>query len=147
MGVAQKRPETQYRTRHARSLWLLGSIVLLWLVGVAFLANAWVIGIILAVPGLFALALCARQALKGRWGSATAWAGAASAARPSWHLRPGQYPSARVHRHRWVRLRPHGAKLRSASRPGHGPCSVLVTFMAVGIITLRLLAIERETHS
>jgi len=46
------------------------------------------------------------------------------AARPSRQLRPGQYPSARVHRHRWVRLRPHGAKLRSASRPGHGPCSV-----------------------
>lgn len=148
MGVAQKRPETQYRTRHARSLWLLGSIVLLWLVGVAFLANAWVIGIILAVPGLLALALCARQALKGRWGSATAWVGCS--------LGPlallGIFALANIHLHEFTGTVGSGCDPMAQScdpQVGQGMAHALslVTFMAVGIITLRLLAIERETHS
>ncbi len=147
MSVAQTRPETQDSPRHARSLWLLGSIVLLWLVGTAFLANAWVIGIILAVPGLLALALCARQAVKGKWGAATAWAGCS--------LGPlallGIFALANIHLHEFT-----GA-VGSACDPMAQSCDPqvaqglahalsLVTFIAAGITTLELLAIERETH-
>ena len=148
MSVAQKRPETQDGTKHARSLWLLGLIVLLWLVGTAFLANAWIIGIVLAIPGLLALALCARQALKGSWGSATAWAGCS--------LGPlallGIFALANIHLHEFAGTIGSGCDVMAQScdpqvAQGLAHALSLVTFLVAGIATLRLIAIERETQS
>jgi|SRR5579875_307644 len=56
------------------ALRLLTFITLLWLVGVAFLANAWVIGIVALVPGLLILIMCFRQARRAQWGDVAAWA-------------------------------------------------------------------------
>ncbi len=148
MDVAREGAEIQYRMGRARSLWLLGSIVLLWLVDVAFLANAWVIGIILAVPGLLVLALCARQALKGRWGSATAWAGCS--------LGPlallGIFALANIHLHEFTgtvgsACDPIAQSCDPQMAQGLAHALSFVTFLAAGITTLRLIAIERERQS
>ena len=53
---------------------LLILVPLLWLVAAAFLANAWVLGIGLLIPGLLILSLCFRQARRKAWGAVAAWA-------------------------------------------------------------------------
>jgi len=148
MAEAQERPEVRDSTRRPKSIWLLGWIVLLWLVGVAFLANACVIGIILAVPGLLALARCARQALKGRWGSATAWAGCS--------LGPlailGIFALANIHLHEFAGSGSGCDAMAQSCDPqdwvrGLAHALSLISFIAAGITTLRLIAIERERQS
>lgn len=53
---------------------VLALIILLWLVGVAFLGDAAPYGAVLAVPGLVMLSMAIRNVRKQRWDSAVAWA-------------------------------------------------------------------------
>ncbi|MGH2448046.1 MAG: hypothetical protein ACRDFS_05520 [Chloroflexota bacterium] len=63
------------RARPSKPKTLLIAIIVLWLLGVVFLSSAWIAGLVLLIPGLFLLGLCCRQAWKGNWGAAAAWAG------------------------------------------------------------------------
>lgn len=145
MDVAQEGPEVRVGTKHGKSFLLLGSIVSLWLVGTAFLANAWIIGIILAVPGLLALTLCARQALKGRWGAATAWAWCSLGPLPFL----GIFALANIHLHEFTGSGSRCDAMAQSCDPqvvqGLAHALSLVSFIAAGMATLRLIAIERET--
>jgi hypothetical protein len=53
---------------------LLIFIALLWLLGVALIADVRVVALVLLVPGLAVLALCARHVRKGDFDSVAAWA-------------------------------------------------------------------------
>lgn len=49
-------------------------ITVIWLVRDAFLGDAFIVGIVLTIPGACALALCVRQTAKGRYESLSPWA-------------------------------------------------------------------------
>lgn len=121
---------------------LLTIIAALWLIGVAALGDTIVIGIILTLPGLCALALAARQARAGRYESVAPWACCALVLLAFL----GILSLANVHLHEFTGARPGwncDAMAQSCEpQPLQGLVHVLslLSFVAAGVVILRLIS-------
>jgi hypothetical protein len=132
------------RTGVTKPLVFLSFIIVLWLVGVALLADIWVTGTALLIPGLAVLALCLRYTLKDDWGPVAAW--------PAFSLVSlgclAVVSRAHVHLHEFTRRRSACDAMAETCGPqvpqGIVHALPLCTFVAAGIATLRLIATVRR---
>jgi hypothetical protein len=123
---------------------LLVAIILLWLVGVGLLTNAWLAGFILMIPGLAALGWCIRDARRGNWGSVVAWAACSLALLACLSL----FAVANVRLHEFTGSSPNcDPFLEDCSRQvGQGIIHTvpLAAFVLAAVFTLRLIRAARR---
>jgi hypothetical protein len=60
--------------RRFKNSLLLGTILVLWLIGVVFLGDLVSLGAVLSVPGLWAIGLASWEMQKGKYGAVAPWA-------------------------------------------------------------------------
>ena len=122
---------------------LLIVIILLWLAGVALLGDTWPIGFALLIPGLCLLALCLRSARTENWGAVAAWAAFSLAVLAC----EGLIALANVHLHEFTGLGSNCDAIAQTCGPQMGQGIVhslpLLSFLAAGIVTLRLIRAAR----
>jgi hypothetical protein len=130
--------------RVERAVRLLGVIIVLWLVGLALLLDAWLVGIVIAAPGLVTLALGMRQTLKSDWGAVAAWAACSLAPLSVLCL----VALSHVHLYEFTGGgSPYDCVLQDCSaNPALGIVHgvALGAFLGAGIMTLRLIALANR---
>jgi len=128
------------RTGIRSPLRLLTFIILLWLIGTALLADVWLIGLVLLIPGIVVLGLCVRSTLREDWGSVAAWA--------AFSLAPlgclAIIALAHVHLPEFIGLGPSCDAIAQTCGPqiGQGLMHALplIVLVVAGLATLRLIA-------
>jgi hypothetical protein len=122
-------------------------IALLWLVGVACLAGAALVGAVPALPGLCALAICTRHARRGQFGAVEAWA--------AWSLAPLGFLSiislASIHLHEFTGRGAGCDAMAQDCSPqvlqGLAHTASLAAFVAAAILTVVLIVHSRRTQA